>query len=129
MNVIKFARLAYGANDPSSEPKYTQHIYGLVSNGRFPRRYMTGQGRALKEQYHWEARAPWRHKPLKGEVRMHVTLYFGTKRRADWDNFHMMSCDALSGIAYEDDIQIKQVTVALAYDKHNPRIELSISQL
>jgi hypothetical protein len=29
----------------------------------------------------------WKGKPLK-EVRMHVTLYFGTKRRAKWDNFH-----------------------------------------
>lgn len=29
------------------EPKSTQHIYGLVCNGRFPRRYMTDQGRAL----------------------------------------------------------------------------------
>jgi crossover junction endodeoxyribonuclease RusA len=111
------------------EPKSTQHIYGLVCNGRFPRRYMTDQGRALKEQYQLEARAQWRDKPLKGEVRMHVTLYFGTKRRADWDNFHKLSCDALNGIAYEDDSQIKQVTVALAYDKHNPRIELLVMPL
>ena len=59
---------------------------------------MTDQGRALKEQYQWEARAQWRDKPLKGEVRMHVTLYFGTKRRADWDNFHKLSCDALAGL-------------------------------
>ena len=40
----------------SGEPKSTQHIYGLVCNGR-PRRYMTDQGRALKERYQWEARA------------------------------------------------------------------------
>jgi endodeoxyribonuclease RusA len=50
---------------------------------------------------------------------MHITLYFGTKRKADWDNFHKLSCDALSGIAQEDDSQIKQVTVALAYDKQS----------
>jgi hypothetical protein len=29
---------------------------------------------------------------------MHVTLYFGTKRKADWDNFHKLSCDALPHI-------------------------------
>ena len=28
----------------SGEPKSTQHIYGLVCSGRFPRRYMTDQG-------------------------------------------------------------------------------------
>ena len=26
---------------------------------------------------------------------------------ADWDNFHKISCDALSGIVYLDDKQIK----------------------
>jgi hypothetical protein len=35
----------------SGEPRSTQHINGLVCNRRFPRRYMTDQGRALKEQY------------------------------------------------------------------------------
>jgi hypothetical protein len=44
----------------SGEPKSTQHIYGLVCNGR-PRRYMTDQGRALKERYQWEARAQTSH--------------------------------------------------------------------
>jgi hypothetical protein len=34
----------------TGEPKSTQHIYGLVCYGRSPRRYMTDQGRALKEQ-------------------------------------------------------------------------------
>jgi Holliday junction resolvase RusA-like endonuclease len=62
----------------------------------------------------------WPDKPLKGGVGMHVTLYFGTKRKADWVNFHKLSCDALNGIAYDDDSQIWQVTVALAYDKENP---------
>jgi Holliday junction resolvase RusA-like endonuclease len=113
----------------TGEPKSTQHIYGLVCSGRFPRRYMTDQGRALKERYQREAKAQWRDKPLKGEVRMHVTLYFGTKRRADWDNFHKLSCDALNGIAYEDDSQIRQVTVALADDQQKPRIKIAVAPL
>ena len=29
-------------------------------------RYMTDQGRALKERYQWEARAQYRDKPVKG---------------------------------------------------------------
>jgi Holliday junction resolvase RusA-like endonuclease len=44
---------------------------------------MTDQGRALKEQYQWEARVQRKGKPLKAELRMHITLYFGTKRKAD----------------------------------------------
>ena len=75
----------------SGEPKSTQHIYGLVCYGRYPKRCMTHEGRALKERYQCEAKAQWRDKPLKGELRMHVTLYFGTKRKADWDNFHKLA--------------------------------------
>ena len=90
---------------------------------------MTPAGKALKERYQAEARYQWGFKkPLAGDVEVSITLYFGTKRRADWDNFHKLSCDALSGIAYEDDSQIKRVTVALSYDKAKPRIELSLSE-
>lgn len=90
----------------------------------------TDQGRALKERYQWEARAQWKGKPLKGDLRMHITLCFGTKRRADWDNFHKLSCELRApGIAYDDDSQIKQVTVALAFDKARPRIELAVAPL
>jgi hypothetical protein len=53
----------------------TQHINGVVCNRRFPRRYMTDQGARLRSSTSKEARAQWRDKPLKGEVRMHVTLY------------------------------------------------------
>jgi hypothetical protein len=30
--------------------------------------------------------------PALPDVRMHLTLYFGTRRRADWVNFHKLSC-------------------------------------
>ena len=80
------------------------------------------RGKALKEQYQWEAKAQWKGKPLSGSVAADITLYFGTKRSADWDNFHKLSCDALSGIAYEDDKQIKRAVVTVAYDKQNPRL-------
>jgi hypothetical protein len=32
-------------------------------------------------------RAQWREGPLNGEARLHVLLAFGTKWRADWDDF------------------------------------------
>jgi Holliday junction resolvase RusA-like endonuclease len=113
----------------SGEPKSTQHIYGLACRGRFPQRYMTPAGKRLKWEHQLEAHAQCRGKPLTGDINLSVTLYFGTKRKADWDNFHKLSCDALSGIAYEDDSQIKRATVAMAYDKSRPRIELTLSEL
>jgi Holliday junction resolvase RusA-like endonuclease len=56
------------------------------------------EGKALKEAYQWEARAQWNGKPLTGDIEVSITLYFGTKRRADLDNFNKLSLDALSRI-------------------------------
>ncbi len=53
---------------------------------------------SLKEQYYWEASAQWKGKPLEGDAEIDIALYFGTKRKTDWDNFHKLSMDALTGI-------------------------------
>jgi crossover junction endodeoxyribonuclease RusA len=108
----------------SGEPKSTQHIYGLACRGRFPQRYMTPAGKALKEQYQWEAKAQWKGKPLEGDIEVSITLYFGTRRKADLDNFNKLSLDALTGIAYLDDSQIAKLTIERGYDKARPRLEV-----
>jgi Holliday junction resolvase RusA-like endonuclease len=56
-----------------------------------------------------------------------ITLYFGTKRRADLDNFNKLSLDALTGIAYLDDSQIAKLTIERGYYKSYPRIEVDIA--
>jgi Holliday junction resolvase RusA-like endonuclease len=89
---------------------------------------MTPEGKALKEAYQWEARAQWKGKPIEGDIEVSVTLYFGTKRRADLDNFNKLSLDALTGIAYLDDSQIAKLTIERAYDKGYPRIQIDIAQ-
>jgi Holliday junction resolvase RusA-like endonuclease len=88
---------------------------------------MTAEGKALKEQYQWEARAQWKGKPLEGDIEVSITLYFGTKGRADLDNFNKLSLDALTGIAYLDDSQIAKLTIARGYEKVRPRIEITIT--
>jgi hypothetical protein len=35
--------------------------------------------------------------PLEGDIAVSITLYFGTKRRADLDNFNKLSLNALTG--------------------------------
>jgi crossover junction endodeoxyribonuclease RusA len=113
----------------SGEPKSTGHIYRYACRGTFPAMYMTTFGRKLKEQYQWEARAQWKGKPLVGDIEVSITLYFGTKRKADLDNFNKLSLDALTGIAYEDDSQIAKLTIERSYDKTRPRIELVMQPL
>lgn len=87
------------------------------------------RGKTLKKQYQWEAKSQWKGKPLEGDIDVSITLFFGTKRRADLDNFNKLSLDALTGIAYLDDSQIANFTIERAYDKARPRIEVLCAHL
>lgn len=89
---------------------------------------MTPEGRRIKRDYQLEARSQWRLPALQGELELDITLYFGTKRRSDVDNFHKLSLDALTGILYADDSQITDFHVHKRYDKERPRIEISVVQ-
>jgi Holliday junction resolvase RusA-like endonuclease len=98
----------------SGEPKSTQYIDGLPCRGRFPQRSTTPEGKRLKWECQLEARAQLATKPRAGDVEASVRLYFGTRRRADWDNHHKLWIDALNGIAY--DSQIRRANVAVAHE-------------
>jgi hypothetical protein len=81
---------------------------------------MTAEGKALKRPSVGSEGAV-EGKPLEGDVALLITLYFGTKRRADIDNFNKLSLDALTSIVYEDDSQIAELTLTRAYDKARPQ--------
>lgn len=111
------------------EPKSTSHIYKMTCRGSFASMYMSKEGKAIKEGYQWETKSQWKKKPIKGECEVWITLYFGTLRKCDWDNFHKLSMDALSGIVWEGDSQIVEAHVSKRYDKKNPRIEITIIEI
>lgn len=106
------------------EPISTQHIYGH-SGGR---KYLTRKASDRKGEYQWEAKSQYKGEPLEGKLSISVIVYFGTKRGegSDWDNFHKLSMDALNGIVWEDDCQIREAQVLLEYDKKKPRIEIRV---
>lgn len=110
------------------EPKSTNNIYKIVCRGKFGTYYMSKEGKDLKESYQWQVKSQYRGKPLDGSLEVEIKLYFGTKRRSDWDNFHKLSMDALTGIVWVDDSQIQKATVEKFFDKANPRIEIIINQ-
>lgn len=107
------------------EPKSTQHIYKYACRP-FPKMYMTKEGSDLKTAYQWEAKSQWKRKPHTGRLGIEVTFYFGTKRKADLDNFNKLWQDALTGVVYEDDSQIDRLTLTRNFDKKNPRIEITV---
>jgi crossover junction endodeoxyribonuclease RusA len=89
---------------------------------------MTEEGKGLKEDYGWGAKAQWRGKPLQGEIVLSVTFYFKTKRRRDLDNQNKILFDALSGIVYVDDSQISELRLRREYDRARPRIEIQVQE-
>lgn len=105
-------------------PISTQHAYG--QHGKI--RYMKKTAKDLKEQYQWEAKSQWKKKPLTTDLSIIIRLFFGDKRRRDWDNWHKISMDSLSGIVFEDDSQIREATITLHQDKTDPRIEIEIHE-
>ena len=108
------------------QPKSTQHCYKATCRGKFASIYMSADCKAIKEDYQYQAKLQWKDEILTGDIRLTIRLYFGTKRKVDWDNFHKLSMDALEGIVFENDSQIVEVLVSKHYDKENPRIEIDV---
>jgi Holliday junction resolvase RusA-like endonuclease len=90
---------------------------------------MKKSAKEMKEQYQWEAKSQWKGRVIEGDLEIEVRLFFGDKRRRDWDNWHKISMDALNDIVWLDDSQVKKATVTLHYDKANPRTEILVKDL
>lgn len=90
--------------------------------------YMSSNGRKMKRSYIEQASAQYKDAPLEEELNLEIHLHFGDKKIRDWDNFHKISMDALTGIVWVDDSQIQRATVEKHYDKENPRIEITITK-
>lgn len=87
---------------------------------------MSADGKALKEDYQWQTKSQWHDKPLARELKIRVKLYFNDKRVRDVDNYNKILYDALTGIVWEDDRQVIEVTTSKYYNKLRPRIEVFI---
>jgi crossover junction endodeoxyribonuclease RusA len=88
--------------------------------------FITQKAKALKNSYASQLKEQYTGKPLSGELTIHIKLFFGDKRKRDWDNYHKLSQDSMNKIVFEDDNQISKATVERFYDKDNPRIEIAI---
>lgn len=87
---------------------------------------MTPEGKRIKQDYRYEVLAQYRGLILKEPLTMTIRYYFGSKRRADLDNFNKLPIDALTGIVYLDDSQISALHLYRCYDKARPRIEVTV---
>jgi crossover junction endodeoxyribonuclease RusA len=64
------------------------------------------------------------------EKSLAVTIYAYRPRKAgDIDGILKVSLDAMNKLAYQDDKQIVELHVYRRDDKHNPRLEIEISEV
>lgn len=93
------------------------------------RAFIKAKPKKQKKQWAEEAYGQWESDTLIGNLGINIKLYFGDKRKRDWDNYHKLAMDSLTGIIWDDDSQIIKATVEKLYDKENPRIEIIIKIL
>lgn len=98
------------------------HLYGHVGN----RRYITAAGKALKEDWQWQAKSQWRKPLLNERLFLSVRVYFKDARKRDLDNQLKVIFDTLNGMVITDDSQIEMLLMSKSIDRENPRVEISI---
>jgi Holliday junction resolvase RusA-like endonuclease len=90
---------------------------------------MTPEGKAIKEDYAWQAKAQWAGNEMIDEpCGMRVKLFHKTKRKQDIDNYGKL-LDSLNRICISDDNLIHELLVSKHHDKENPRIEVEYYEL
>jgi Holliday junction resolvase RusA-like endonuclease len=82
--------------------------------------------KAYEEAVGWAARAAGVHEPCEDAVRLEIVLWMPDRRRRDLDNCAKSICDALNGIAYEDDSQIVELIIRRHVDRDRPRAEIRV---
>jgi len=65
-------------------------------------------------------------KKFHGPIHVRLDIFFGTKRKADLDNYNKLVLDSLSGVAWDDDSQIVDLHITKNYDNKNPRVKVTI---
>lgn len=91
------------------------------------KKFLTKEGREIKEYYGWQVRQQYRGEPIDGDVDVDLTFFFKTKRRRDGDNVVKVVFDALSKVVINDDDQITDHHVHKRHDAENPRVEIVLS--
>ena len=90
---------------PPSTNTYWRHIMVRGS----PRTVLSAKGRIYRKQVHHVLAEDHRGlERLTGPLRVTMELHPPDKRRRDLDNYSKAVWDALEGIVYEDDSQIRE---------------------
>lgn len=104
---------------PPSANRYWRHAGGRV--------YVSDEAKAYKQTVAMLARVDGA-KVLTGPVAVAVAVY-RARKAGDLDNFLKILLDALQGIYYANDNQVREIHATLHDDRHDPRVEVAITSL
>jgi crossover junction endodeoxyribonuclease RusA len=91
--------------------------------------YSPSKAEERRVRNHVTFQLPLHYKPLKGTVRVTADFYRKDKRRVDLDNLVKLVADALNGLVFDDDSQIRHWVANMHVDKENPRTVLTIEEV
>ncbi len=80
---------------------------------------------ALARDYKAVVKTLYHSEPYPGLVALEMHLYRPAKR-GDLDNSLKIAIDALKGIAFVDDKQVKRIEAEQFDDKYRPRLEITV---
>lgn len=103
---------------PVSANRYWRNVEG--------RMVVSAEAKAYKTHVGWIAKASG-GAMLTGEVAIHLDVYREAKR-GDLDNSIKVILDSLQGVLYADDKQVAELHARRFDDKHDPRVEVRITE-
>lgn len=106
-------------------PLSQNHVYRLA---RFGGMFMTAEGKAYKNLVGLSAQSGVTMGMLNGHLGIEAKFYVASFR-GDGDNYFKIFIDALQGIVYKNDRQLKHYVFDVVIDKKNPRIECRVWEL
>lgn len=109
-------KLRFSGNPiPKRRPRYDgEHFYTPPATAEW------------EETVGWQARDQFNHRPLLGPLGISFAFFREDRREVDLDNLEKAMLDALQGILYENDSQIKKKSSEYFYDPERPGVEVEI---
>ena len=95
--------------------------------GKYSRRpFLSKKFKDFEKLVQIEARQQYKGEPLQGNIKMIIVACFTNKVHPDTTNLSKSLADALSGIVYGDDRQIKNFHIAVAEGMAADKFEVDI---
>lgn len=111
-------------------PPSLNRMYRSVVIGRFARVLLSKEAREYKDAVALRCiRAGLVTPILKPQLLSIEIRLFRPRRSGDIDGALKGLLDSMQGFVYENDSQIKELHVVRGDDKHNPRVEVTVSEL